>query len=185
MRVKFVAGAAIGVGVLAIAGILLFGPRSPMEDYRPAAVNTPTLVAGPAVPTTFPYDRVALLRSQRMSDDVLGQDTFDTSGRPNDIVRDSTRHVFDVQGERIYVAVDEASEPCILYTAGPDYAGGVYGCGPKEGTKVQDGVLVSVGTDPHLSVILTADGFGRPAKATADYHEVEPGVWLSISPDRG
>lgn len=101
--------AAMTVGVLAVVAILVFGPR-----HEPTALggSTPHPIAGPAIPSTWPYSQLAVLRQQRLSTDVL---PASFTADDETIIRASARHLATDGHQQLWLVVDGAQDLCLLF----------------------------------------------------------------------
>ncbi|ARC57847.1 hypothetical protein AS850_12255 [Frondihabitans sp. 762G35] len=167
MRIERVAGAAIAVGVLAVTGILLFGPRQAEVE---AAHPVPVLE--PITPSGFPYSQLAVLRQQRMSDDVLPAGFLSVDTR---LVPESARRLGTIGGDGLWIAVDATNEVCIL-SIGPGKTGSASLCSgvtsAAPGSAIGDGALGEAG------FAIVADGTPAVGAVPAGYRQIAPNVWL-------
>jgi hypothetical protein len=167
VRVERVAGAAISVGVLSVLGILLFGPRA--ADVEAAH---PVPVLQPITPSGFPYSELAVLRQQRMSDDVLPAGFLAADTR---LVPESARRLGTIGGDGLWIAVDAKNEVCVL-SIGPGRSGSSSLC--SGASTARTGGVIAAGAFGDAGYTIIGDGAPEAGAVPAGYRQIAPNVWL-------
>lgn len=169
MKFERVAAAAIAVGVLGMAAILVFGPRTDVRS--PARAVS---FAQPITPSGYPYSSLAIMRQARTVDDVLPSYVGKYADR---YVPSSVHHIASSGEDDIWLAVQGSGDLCLLLTSQSD-EGANSACTPSPTRTVARGsTLISAGFGDHLKFEIISDGV--PSKGTVDegYRQIAPNVW--------
>jgi hypothetical protein len=164
--------AAIVVGVLGLTSILLFALLGNGSQGRPVPI------AQPITPDGFPYSSLAVLRKQRMSNDVLPSKALASmNGLEPTIVAASARLLVKDGNDEYFVAVDTKNQVCILSvsTVSADY---VSGC--SEGIPVDSGTMMNrTEFGSHVGFSIIADGAPVRGAVPTGYRKIQPDVWMT------
>jgi hypothetical protein len=165
---------AIVVGVLGLTLSLLFVPLAGSLQGQPVPI------AQPITPGGFPYSSLAVLRKQRMSNDVLPPTALaNENGTLPRIVAASARLLARDGTDEYFIAVDAKNQVCLLYVSTVS-AG--YNSGCSNGTPDGPGAgmgMGGVGSGSHFSFAVVADGTPVPGAVPAGYRKILPNVWMN------
>jgi hypothetical protein len=164
--------AAIVVGVLGLTSILLFALLGNGSQGRPVPI------AQPIAPGGLPYSSLAVLRKQRMSNDVLPSKALASmNGFEPTIVAASARLLVKDGNDEYVIAVNTKNEVCILSVSTVS-AGYVSGC--SEGIPVRPGTMMNrTEFGSHVGFSIIADGAPVSGAVPAGYRKILPDVWMT------
>ncbi|RKR76399.1 hypothetical protein [Frondihabitans australicus] len=183
MRIRRVAAiAGVVAAMVVVAGGTLVGAgvalRAPAVN---ASAGKPYPILGPITPAGHPYDELAILRRQRMSDDVLPAAAVKSQdGSGPKLVAGSARLLVSRGPDTVWLVVNSADEVCVMdIDAG---GGGATGCTEPNvmATAGESLVDVTLGGG-HFSDGIQVVADGAPAKGVIHrgYRQVAPNVWMS------
>lgn len=187
-RARTIGFAAAAVGVAAVVTVAAFAIVRPHVSPTAAGTGTglaalvgaarPVPIIGPVTPAGHPYDELAILRSQRLSTDVMPADVVRRSDDSIDFVPASARLLATEGHDRIFLAASTGGGICTLLTDDGHGDGG-FNSGCTDRLDAKPGALVSdVGFGAHTDIRVFADGVPAATKTTG-FRQIASNVWLA------
>lgn len=179
MKFERIAIGAAAVGVVAIAAILVFGPRVTGDAGAATGAGSAgtTPILQPVTPSGYPYSSLAILRTPRLGVDVLPARAEKTDS--NTYLPGTVRHLVTSASSDGWLGVDGRGEVCVFTTDHSDGAAVSSGCAAVPSAAPGPGSpVLGYGAGDHFAFEIATDG-ARPAGTVgAGFRQILPNVWF-------
>jgi hypothetical protein len=183
MRIRGIAAiAGIVAGLVVVSGGALVAAGVALHTTAGVkAYAEPSPILGPITPAGHPYDQLAILRRQRMSDDVMPDGVVKALSQNNTspILTASARLIVTLGKEREWLAATPTGGVCVVSTTlGQDGYTEACRSDPVEYGAGQE--VFGVGTSGYVTNLeIISDGTPRPGTVVKGNRQVAPNIWMS------